>query len=103
MTTPSQPNTPKPGGEDVDRAFAELISSMPELAAMASSQTDAALEDVAISIPNPVGAGQPLQLVVQVPAEIAPALRAEFSPDRVAAMLQAITAMATLSMPPPQT
>ncbi len=44
--------TPKPGGEDVDRAFAELISSMPELAAMASSHTDAAFEDVTISIPS---------------------------------------------------
>ena len=103
MPTPNQPNAPEPGDRDVEATFNELISSMPELSTLTPDEVGDALEEVAIVIPNPGNAGQPLQLVVQVPAEIAPALRAEFSPDRIAAMVQAITAMASLTMPPPQT
>jgi len=103
MTNPNQPNAPEPGDRDVEARFDDLISSMPELSALTRYEVGDALEAVTIVVPNPGNAGHPLQLVMQVPAEIAPALRAEFSPDRIAAMVQAITAVASLTMPPPQT
>ncbi len=100
MTTPSDPNRPNRPESDVDAVFADLVSSMPDLASIDASTGPDGSEAVEIVVPHPHGTEEPLRLVLEVPPEVAPMVRAEFSPDRVAAMAQAISALAELSVPP---
>jgi hypothetical protein len=102
MTTPDDSNRPDPGRRhpDVDAVFADLVSSMPDLASIDPPVRDDDLEVVELVFPLPDGSGEPMRLVLAVPPQVAASIRAEFGPDRVAAMLQAIEALATLSDPP---
>ena len=85
---------------DINGAFADLVSSMPDLAALNPDDTPSPVEIVEIAVPDPNGSGESACITLEVAAGIAPLLRAEFSPDRIAAMTQAITAMTTLMNSP---
>ncbi len=85
---------------DINDAFADLVSSMPDLAALNPDDTPSPVEIVEIAVPDPNGSGESARITLEVPAGIAPLLRAEFSPERIAAMTQAITAMTTLMNSP---
>lgn len=87
---------------DVDDLFTDLVSSMPDLAALNPDDPPSAVELVEIVVPDPNGSGESARISFEVPAEIAPLVRAELSPQRIAAMSQAITAMATLMTSPAQ-
>ena len=100
MTSHSDPNPSESSQPDVDALFAELTSSMPDLASIEEATTNDRLELVEVVVPHPLGTGAPMRLAIEVPPEIAPAVRAEFSPERVAAMTQAINALVSLSLPP---
>lgn len=103
MNTPNQPNVPEQGDGEVEATFDELASSIPEPSALTPNEVGHGLEDVVTTMLDPMYAGRPLHLDVQLPAGSAPALRAEASQNRIAAMVQAITASASLTMSPPQT
>ena len=81
---------------NADEEFAELVSSMPDLAALDPDGSLSSIELVEIAVPHPGGAGQSLAVTFEVPAEVAPALRAELSPQRVAATSRAVTALVAL-------
>ena len=84
----------------VDDVFADLVSSMPDLASLGPDAIRPGVEIVEIAVPAPNGSGESARITFEVPSVIAPLLRAEFSPERIAAMTQAITAMATLAISP---
>ncbi|MFW2381907.1 MAG: hypothetical protein ACN4GZ_09130 [Acidimicrobiales bacterium] len=98
MTKPNDPTGPG-RSENIDAQFAALVSSLPDLASIEPAGRDEDLEMVEILLPHPGGTEPPMRLVLGVPAEIAPTLRAEFSPKRVEAMMQAVEALAALASP----
>lgn len=83
--------------DDVDAMFAELAASMPELAAL--DEPDFGVADVVISIPDPTGRCPAAQMTIGVPADLAPVIRREFAPDRIAAMMDAVSAMMAQRLP----
>lgn len=108
MTTPNEsPNKDEENNEDsvrpVDRdrdnaAFDELVASMPELAELAPpSAFGAVTETVELQVPSFDGSDATTTISIDVPAELAPMIRAEFSPERV----EAITAMMKLLLAQP--
>lgn len=88
MTTPDHHHS----HDETDAVFADLVASMPELAALEPSVVDGATDVVRIEIPHPAG-GASLNVSVEVPSEIAPMIRDEFSPARIEAFVQALTAL----------
>ena len=90
MTHPSRPhNEPDDGSND--------------LAALGADTTRPDVETVTVEVPNPDGSGESARISFEVPAAMAPMLRAEFSPERVAAMTQAMAAIAAMiAAQPPQ-
>ena len=99
MTNEDDP-TPSPdeSAHDVDALFAELAASMPELAAI--DGPDSGLVDVVVVIPDPAGGPPTARLTIGVPAGLAPVLQREFAPDRIVAMMSAVSAMVAQARPP---
>jgi hypothetical protein len=94
MTTPDNHDShdDRWAPDDTDEVFADLVASLPELAAIEPPVVGDAVDVVRIDIPHPSG-GTPMRLAVEVPSEIAPMIRGEFSPDRIEAFMRALTAM----------
>ena len=94
MTTPDNVRSPdeRPAPDDTDVVFADLVASMPDLAALEPPVVDDAIDVVRIEIPHPTG-GASMNLSVEVPSEIAPMIRDEFSPVRIEAFMRALTAL----------
>lgn len=94
MTTNDHHHSPddRRAPDETDAVFADLVASMPELAALEPPAVDGAIDVVHIEIPHPAG-GASLNFSVEVPSEFAPMIRDEFSPDRIEAFVQALTAL----------
>ena len=99
MTNEDDP-TPSPdeSAHDVDSMFAELAASMPELATIDGEESGPV--DVVVVIPDPAGGPPTARLTIGVPADLAPVLRREFAPDRIVAMMSAVSAMVAQTRPP---